>query len=94
MRRTRLDGLGPDGLNVLARYHCLVFANCTRSESNNLANATKVAKGLAGLAMHRDYRDMTVAAYIKHGQKVHLQRKHMRWFDPWLIKAVVEFEHA
>ena len=90
--RTPLEKLSPDELHTLAQYHCLLFANCTRSETSNLANATKVAKGLAGLAQSRDYGDMTVARYVKYGQEIHARRKQMRWFDPWLIKSVVVLE--
>jgi hypothetical protein len=92
--RTSLEKLSPDELRVLAQYHCLLFANCTKSESNNLSNATKVAVGLAKLASSRDFGDMTVAVYVRYGQKVHEQRKRMRWFDPFYIRSVVEFERA
>lgn len=74
------------------RLHCLLFANCTVQEKSNRANAVKVAAGFAGLATTRDYGDITLAQYVVYASKVHEQRGGDRWFDPWLIKGVVEFE--
>lgn len=87
------DWTGPERF-VAARLHCLLFANCTVNEKSNRANASRVASAFAGMASSRDYGDITLAEYVIYASKVHADRGGERWFDPWLVKAHVEFERA
>lgn len=76
---------------IAARLHCLLFANCSVSEVTNRANASKVAAAFASMAQSRSYGDITLDEYVKYAEKVHAERNGERWFNPWLIKGVVEF---
>lgn len=79
---------------TVARYHALHFAGCTREAIKNQLAGTKIAAGLMGLGSDLRFRDMTVREYLLYAQKVHKNRNGYPWFDPWLIKGVVEFEQA
>lgn len=92
--KVAISELGPDGRLVLARYHCLKFGNCTKSEGANLRAATKVAAGLGGMSHSATYGSITVAEYVGYAKKVHAGRDKAPWFDVWLIRSVVEFAKA
>lgn len=79
---------------IIARYHCLVFGNCTKSEVSNRAKASNVASAFASMSRNDTYGELTVRRYFTEGRKVHEQREKKPWFDPWLIKGVLVFENA
>lgn len=92
IRKKELRALGPDELDTLGRYHCLVYGNCTKDEMRNRTLGQRVAAQLASLARIRDYADITAGEYIAYGKKVHERRGGRPWYEPFLIKAEVEFE--
>lgn len=89
-----LRSLTADERVLIARYHCLVFANCTKSEPSNKSRATGVAAAFASMGRNATYGDLTVKQYFLHGRKVSQQRERTPFYDPWLIRAVVEFEQC
>jgi hypothetical protein len=84
----------PQQRMVAARYHCLEFGNCTKSEANNKARATNVARGFARMSRSKHYSDMTLGEYVTFARQVHVERDKTPWFDVWLIESVTEFESA
>lgn len=77
-----------------ARWHCLVFANCTADEGRNRTQASRVAKGLASMALSVEYGDVTGAEYYRLAKIIHAQRDKTPWFDPWMIKGAIESQEA
>lgn len=94
LARKLLSQLDPDERFTLGRYHALRFGNCTVNERKNKRAGTKVAAGIGGLAADSRYGQITVQQYVNFAVKVHEQRESAPWFDPWLLKAVVEFERC
>ena len=86
-----ISSLPPDERFTVAQYHCLEFANCTRSENRNRAQATKVAGSFATMGRNDRYKDITVREYVAYARKVHERREKKPWFEPWLIRGEVEF---
>jgi hypothetical protein len=84
----------PQQRMIAARYHCLEFGNCTKSEANNKARATNVARGFARMSRSKHYSDMTLGEYVTFARQVHAEREKTPWFDVWLIESVTEFESA
>ena len=82
--------LTADERDVLARYHCFAFGNCTASESRNRSHATKVATGLVSLFSHSKYCDMTVRQYLALGEKVRAKRHGRAFFRAWDVTSAVE----
>jgi uncharacterized protein YdaU (DUF1376 family) len=89
-----LRDLTVDERTTLARYHCLVFGNCSADELKNRRNAAKVLAGLGGMAIDSRYGEMTVNTYVASGRKVTEAFKLGPWFDPWLIRGMLEAEAA
>lgn len=87
-----LEALGEQGRLALGRYHALHFGNCTREANRNLIRGTQIAKGLMELGSNFRLKDMTVREYLAYCRRVHKNRNGIPWFDPFLIKGVVEFE--
>jgi uncharacterized protein YdaU (DUF1376 family) len=75
---------------TLGRYHALEFANCTKTEGHNKRHGTKIAGAFAAMSRSERYGDLTVAQYVGFARKVHENREAAPWFDPWMIKGVVE----
>lgn len=87
-----ISALTPDERQILARYHCLRFGNCTKTEASNKARASQVASAFASMSRSQNYGDMAVKDYVAYGDRVHANRDKTPWFDPWYIKSVVEWE--
>lgn len=94
LARMLLSQLDAEQRFTLGRYHAFRFGNCTVNERKNRRAGTKVAAGIGGLAADFRYGQITVQQYVNFAAKVHEQREAAPWFDPWLIKAVVEFEQC
>lgn len=77
-----------------ARWHCLMFGNCTADEGRNKTKASDVAAGLASMALSRDYGTVTGHEYFLLAKAIHEQRNAVPWFDPWLIKGAMEVAEA
>jgi hypothetical protein len=92
LRKRSLSSLSVVERSIVAQYHCLEVANCTKTEANNKAQATKVAAALASMGRSKGYSDMNVGAYVTYIRRVFEQREKTPFYDPWLIKAVVEFD--
>lgn len=87
-----IDSFTPDDRMIAGQYHCLTFANCTKSETKNKAQATKVAAAFASMGRNKTYGQITFNEYVFYARQVHEKREEMRWFDPWLIRSVVEYD--
>jgi uncharacterized protein YdaU (DUF1376 family) len=86
-----LETFSPDDRLAAAQYHCLTFGNCTKSEARNKARATQVASAFATMGRHKTYGQITFNEYVSYARQVHKNREATPWFEPWLIKSVVEF---
>ena len=87
----RMDSWTPQERFAWARWHCLRFGNCTQDERRNRMRSSEVAKGLSTMAMSQEYGDLTGAQYAHYAKLVHQERGQVPWFDPFLVKAVIEW---
>jgi len=92
MLATPLSALSVNQRYALARYHCMRFGNCSKMEPRNKYRATNLAPGIAQLAWHKDYGQITVKEYINAAAAVHEKRDEKPWFSPWSITAELENE--
>lgn len=92
IRKKNLASLTPDERLILGRYHALEFANCTKTEAFNKRHGSQIAGAFASMGRHATYGQITVSQYVAHARRHHANREESPWFDPWQIKAVVEFE--
>jgi len=88
----RLESFTKDERHIAGRYHALRFSNCKREASRNKEIGRRIAAGLSTLGSHQLFSDMTFGEYVAYAEDVHKQCDEKPWYDPWLIKAVVEFE--
>ena len=88
----RLDAFTKEQRNIAGRYHALRFSNCNREAFRNKEIGRKIAAGLTTLGSNSMYGDMTFKEYVGYAEEIHAQCDGKPWYDPWLIKAAVEFE--
>jgi hypothetical protein len=44
------------------------------------------------MGRNKAFGDMTLSEYIGFARSVHENRESKPWFDPWMIRGVVQFE--
>lgn len=95
MNEREIISLLPRELNLLARFHALEFANCTRNEVTNKSKASAIASGLTYLLSdlkRRGYHDLTIAEYVAFARRVHKNRDGTPWHKPAFILPEIHFE--
>jgi len=94
LRLRTISSFGPEDRSIAARYHCLEFGNCTKSEGKNRDRASGVAGAFASMGRNKHYGDITFGEYVGFARTVHKNREKKPWFDIWDIRGVVEFDGA
>lgn len=94
IKTRELQTLTADERLTLGRYHAYKFGNCTKDELRNRRHGVDIAKGLLGMAQHREWGTLTVAAYANYGCKTLENRGGAPFFDPWLVISAVELRSA
>lgn len=89
LRPRDLSTLVPSERHLLARFHALRWANCTRSETGNKSASRKISQGIAALTdrFQRDHVTLSVEQYLRAGQKVWVRGGKTPWFRVFDVLA-------
>lgn len=92
LAKRTLASLRKDERIITGRYFAFHFSNCKREAIKNKEMGVKIAAGLTTLGSNSQYGEITVEQFFSYCRQVHENIDGKPWYDPWLIKSVVEFE--
>jgi hypothetical protein len=74
---------------LVARYHAVLFANCSVNEQANVFGARKCVVSLTNLCEYLERRSLrvTVTTYFQAAQKFHKRTGGKIWYQPADVKS-------